>query len=128
MKKKTNRLFEVFQHVTGVKLNEGDLDYMHVTNTEPTPNDQMSSIGSEIGNIGENEKHTMPQNHESIVDGKIKNIGEVAGFDLSGLREAAVKKKEKAVWDKHKEKIDRENAKMPEPIRAVLNNETPKKD
>jgi hypothetical protein len=104
MKKKTNRLFEVFQHVTGVKLNEGDLEYSHVTNTEPTPNDQMSSIGSEIG-----------------------NIGEVAGFDLKGLREAAAKKKEKAVWDKHKEKIDKENAKMPEPIRAVLNNDLPRK-
>lgn len=49
--KKGNRLREVFEYVNRVKLNENDLEYYHVDNT--APNDQMSSIGSEIGDIQE---------------------------------------------------------------------------
>lgn len=59
--KKGNRLREVFEKVTGVKLNENDLEYYHVDNS--APNDQMSSIGSEIGDIQEQGE----VNHNSFV-------------------------------------------------------------
>ena len=99
MKNNGDRLFEVFKHVTGVRMfrNEGDLEYFHVDNAEPTTNNQVSSIGSEIA-----ENNEFPIN---VVEAK----------------KLAADKKDKAIWDKHKAKIDRENAKMPEPIKNVMN-------